>query len=63
MSATASGSLVDANGGDGDGYGTAVALTRRGAIVGIPRSDLGRQEDQGQADSFVVDRVFRATFE
>ncbi|HVF35040.1 MAG TPA: hypothetical protein VND91_06920, partial [Candidatus Saccharimonadia bacterium] len=61
--AEAVGSLAGADGEAGDGYGSAVALTRRGAIVGIPNRDLGADNDQGQADSFVVDRIFRAAFE
>jgi len=61
--ASAIGTLERANGSSGDGYGTAVALTRRGAIVGIPNSDPGSAPDKGEADSFVVDRVFKATFE
>ena len=61
--ASAIGSLVGADGEGGDGYGSAIALTRRGAIIGIPNRDLGLQDDQGQADSFVVDRIFRAAFE
>lgn len=61
--ASAIGSLVGADGEGGDGYGSAIALTRRGAIIGIPNRDLGLQDDQGQADSFVVDRIFRGAFE
>ncbi len=59
----AAGSLTSADGNNGDGYGTSVALTRRGAVVGIPNRDFGLDADQGQADSFVLDRIFRGTFE
>lgn len=61
--ATAVGSLSSADGGPGDGYGSALALTRRGAIVGIPNRDVGLDGDQGQADSFILDRIFRGAFE
>jgi hypothetical protein len=61
--AAALASLESANGDADDGYGTALALSRRGAIIGIPNRDLGNEADQGQAESFVVDRIFRSAFE
>ncbi|HET9484050.1 MAG TPA: hypothetical protein VFO79_08840, partial [Xanthomonadales bacterium] len=61
--AAANGSLVAADGAAGDGYGSAVSLSRRGAAIGIPKRDLGSEADQGQADSFILDRIFRGAFE
>jgi hypothetical protein len=44
-------------------FGSAVGVTRQGLVVGVPLRNVGVREDQGEADTFVFDRIIRAGFE
>lgn len=44
-------------------FGSAVGVTRQGLVIGVPLRNVGIREDQGEADTFVFDRIIRAGFE
>ncbi|HET9484248.1 MAG TPA: hypothetical protein VFO79_09850 [Xanthomonadales bacterium] len=44
-------------------FGSAVGVTRQGLVIGVPLRNVGTREDQGEADTFVFDRIIRAGFE
>jgi hypothetical protein len=47
----------------GDEFGSAVAVGTTRIIVGAPKSDEGSDLDEGRADPFVMDRIFRGSFD
>jgi hypothetical protein len=47
----------------GDQFGSAVALGPTRLVVGAPKSDEGVDLDEGRADPFVLDRIFRGGFD
>jgi len=40
-------------------FGDSVAVSRQGLVVGVPQRDVGVRLDQGEADTFVFDRISR----
>ena len=44
-------------------FATALALSRQGIVAGVPLRDVAARPNQGEADTFVFDRISRAGFE
>lgn len=47
-------------GESGDRFGAAIAIGARLAIIGAPLGDEGTADDEGRADPFVLDGIFRS---
>ncbi|HVF34552.1 MAG TPA: hypothetical protein VND91_04455 [Candidatus Saccharimonadia bacterium] len=61
--ATPAGVFENAIGAGGDEFGGALAISRRRLLIGAPLSDEGTDLDEGRADPFVLDRIFRGNFD
>lgn len=58
-----SGLYENAIGGEGDDFGSALAVGKTRLLVGAPLSDEGTDLDEGRVDPFVLDRIFRGSFD
>jgi hypothetical protein len=60
---TADGFYENTIGGGGDRFGSAIAIGARRAIIGAPFGNEGNAADEGRADPFLLDGIFRAGLE
>lgn len=44
-------------------FGDSVAVTAQGLVIGVPQRDVDARPDQGEADTFVFDRISRLGYE